>query len=200
MPVEESGNLILMIDALETAEGNAVFAKKHFATLEKWAAYLSEKGIDPENQLSTDDFAGHLAHNTNLSSKAIEALAAFAQIACATGHPDAAKRYRTLIKPLRAKWESRAREPAALRLQASRTDLRADGFDGCQIDVTVVDAKGREAVRTFHPTVPAQAEAVADLMVEYYRLGFARKPEHMGWNANEEGHSPRRAQPCGGRR
>lgn len=40
------------------------------------------------------------------------------------------------------------------------------------------------AARTFDP---AQADAIADLLGAYYRLNFARKPEHMGYNDEELG-------------
>ena len=110
MPVEESGDLILLIAALGRSEGNWNFAEKYFPQLEKWAAYLADKGMDPDNQLSTDDFAGHLAHNTNLSIKAIEALGAFAEIAKHTGHPELAHHYAAMAHEMAPRWETMARD------------------------------------------------------------------------------------------
>ncbi|HEX8335744.1 MAG TPA: DUF4965 domain-containing protein, partial [Pyrinomonadaceae bacterium] len=104
MPVEESGNMILLTAALAKAEGDTKFAARYWPLLSKWAAYLREKGMDPENQLSTDDFAGHLAHNTNLSLKAILALGAYAGLADALGKKAVAAEYRLEAKGMAGRW------------------------------------------------------------------------------------------------
>ena len=105
MPVEESGNLLIVVAAMERELGNWDFARQYWPQFSKWAEYLREKGLDPANQLSTDDFAGHLAHNANLSIKAIEGLAAYAEIARGVGENDLASEYSRLAKEMAGKWE-----------------------------------------------------------------------------------------------
>jgi hypothetical protein len=80
MPVEESGNLIILLAALAKMEGNADFAGKYWPTITKWAEYLKANGIDPEHQLCTDDFMGPMPRNVNLSAKTVVALGAYAKL------------------------------------------------------------------------------------------------------------------------
>lgn len=104
MPVEESGNMLILALGLTQAEGNTKFAERYWPVLTKWADYLREKGLDPENQLSTDDFAGHLAHNANLSIKAIIALASYGKLAEMTGYKREAVAYRALAEDFAKRW------------------------------------------------------------------------------------------------
>ncbi|MGI6074542.1 MAG: glutaminase domain-containing protein, partial [Fermentimonas sp.] len=116
MPIEESGNMLIMAGAIATMEGNAEYAKKHWDLLTTWTNYMVEHGLDPENQLCTDDFAGHLAHNTNLSIKAIMGIASYSKLADMLGYKDTADKYFKIASEMAVKWEKMANDKDHYRL------------------------------------------------------------------------------------
>ena len=108
MPVEECGNMILCVAALCKWENDLSYARGHREQLEQWAQYLKRTGWDPENQLCTDDFAGHMAHNCNLSVKAILALAAWGKLLEGMGEAEQGRGYRSTALEWAAAWEKAA--------------------------------------------------------------------------------------------
>lgn len=104
MPVEESGNMLLLTAAIAIREGNADYAQAHWNTLTTWANYLVNKGLDPEDQLCTDNFTGRITHNTNLSIKAILGVAAYGKLAEMLGQKEVANKYTTVAKEMARRW------------------------------------------------------------------------------------------------
>lgn len=104
MPVEESGNMVILAAAIAKVEGNASYAAKHWETLTTWTDYLVKDGFDPANQLCTDDFAGHLARNANLSLKAIMGIESYAQMAKMLGKNYVYEHYHKIATDMVPRW------------------------------------------------------------------------------------------------
>ncbi|CAK7213319.1 hypothetical protein SBRCBS47491_001765 [Sporothrix bragantina] len=85
MPVEECGNMIIMTLAYALRSGNSKYLTQHWPLLNQWAQFLVNDSLIPDYQLSTDDFAGALANQTNLALKGIIGVRAMAEIAGMSG-------------------------------------------------------------------------------------------------------------------
>ena len=153
MPVEESGNLLIMTTAMERELGNWDFARAYWPQFTKWAEYLRDKGLDPANQLSTDDFAGHLAHNANLSIKAIEGLAAYAQMARGVGKPEIAQEYARLAAEMATQWQTMAIDGDHYKLAFDKPGTWSQKYNLVWdriLDFNLFPAKVRETEEAFY--------------------------------------------------
>lgn len=108
MPVEECGNMLLCTAAVCWRQKSPAYAQEHEALLEQWAKYLVQHGFDPENQLCTDDFAGHLAHNCNLSVKAVMGIAAWGMLLRMMNRDVEAEGYLKTARQLAEQWKDAA--------------------------------------------------------------------------------------------
>ena len=120
MPVEEAGNMLVGAAAVCVYEGSASYAKEHWEVMTTWVDYLCEFGLDPENQLCTDDFAGHFAHNANLSVKAIVGIGCYAKMAEMMGLEELAQKYYSVAKGLAGQWKEMAMDGDHYKLTFDR--------------------------------------------------------------------------------
>lgn len=120
MPLEEAGNMLILTATLCQIDGNTKYIDPYWDIITTWTDYLVENGQDPDNQLCTDDFAGHWAHNCNLGIKAILGIAGYAEMAKMKGEQTTADKYLSQAKRMAEIWEQDAREDDHYRLAFDR--------------------------------------------------------------------------------
>ena len=153
MPIEECGNMLLCVAAICAAEKDTAYAAAHKEILDRWADYLISCGFDPADQLCTDDFAGHLAHNCNLSVKAIEALAAWSAILEKLGDTARAKLCRGKAEEFAASWEKTADAGDHYKLAFDNDDswsLKYNMVWDTLLDLNVFDKKIAEKETAYY--------------------------------------------------
>lgn len=80
---------------------------KSYRLWKQWTGYLVEFSLEPHNQLSTDDFAGWLALQTNLALKGIVGIRAMAELATIMDEQNDAKTYLNVSESYIQHWMKR---------------------------------------------------------------------------------------------
>ncbi len=176
MPVEETGNLLILVDAVARAEGNAALAERFWPLLTQWAAYLEQHGLDPENQLTTDDFAGHVAHNANLSIKAIDAMEAYADLARLLHHNAEATRYSHDAHEKARQWIDLAREGDHYKLAFNSPGTWSQKYNlvwDKVLDYNLFPKSVRDAEITFYQTKLNRYGLPLDSRADYTKLDWS---------------------------
>ena len=81
------------------------WVQRSYRLWKQWTTYLVDFSLEPANQLSTDDFAGWLALQTNLALKGILGIKALAGIAAVGGMHEDARRHEKIAREYVQKWE-----------------------------------------------------------------------------------------------
>jgi hypothetical protein len=82
------------------------WVKASYKLWKQWTGYLVREALIPSSQLSTDDFAGWLANQTNLALKGIIGIRAMSEISELIGKTEDAKYYRNISETYIKRWET----------------------------------------------------------------------------------------------
>ncbi|KAJ7368429.1 hypothetical protein DFH08DRAFT_25512 [Mycena albidolilacea] len=128
MPVEESGNMLIMALAYAQKSGDNSQLTTYASLLDQWTQFLIADSLIPESQISTDDFAGSLANQTNLAIKGIVGIKAMAVIAGILGDTEKSQNYSTTAASYVTRWQTLATSPDQSHLTLSYGDSASWGL------------------------------------------------------------------------
>ncbi|KAA8618543.1 glutaminase GtaA [Pyrenophora tritici-repentis] len=178
MPVEECGNNMAMVLAYVQRSGNTAYIQQHYAILKQWASYLVTDSLLPALQLSTDDFAGHLANQTNLALKGIIGLAAMGEMSRLVGDTNSSDYYTSTAKDYMTKWQTlginKSANPPHATLtynDASTHGLLYNLYNDALLSTHLVPDSVYTMQSTFYPTIKQQYGVPLDTRNPFYTKG-----------------------------
>ncbi|PCH41118.1 DUF1793-domain-containing protein [Wolfiporia cocos MD-104 SS10] len=119
MPIEESGNMLIMSLSYVQKSGDTSLITTYYKLLNQWAEYLIANTLIPGDQISTDDFAGALANQTNLAIKGIIGIKAMAVMADMVGDTATSANYSSIASSYVSQWQGFATASDGLHLTLS---------------------------------------------------------------------------------
>ncbi|KAN0093261.1 protein of unknown function (DUF1793) domain containing protein [Tylopilus felleus] len=96
MPLEECGNMLIMTLSYTQKTKDTSIITSYTNLLNQWTGYLIAEALIPADQISTDDFAGALANQTNLAIKGVIGIQAMAEISGMLGDMVNQKNYSSI--------------------------------------------------------------------------------------------------------
>ncbi|KAH7929420.1 DUF1793-domain-containing protein [Leucogyrophana mollusca] len=97
MPLEECGNMLIMTLSYTQKSGDNSIISTYTDLLNQWTGYLVDEALIPANQISTDDFAGALANQTNLAIKGVVGIQAMSVISGMLGDTANEQNYSAIV-------------------------------------------------------------------------------------------------------
>lgn len=192
MPVEESGNMLILALAYAQKTGDTSYLEAHYPLLRQWTSYLVANTLIPATQQSTDDFAGALANQTNLALKGIIAIAAMSEIANLTSHPEDGTNLSRIATDYISQWQdlgiNRDANPPHTTLaydNASSHGLLYNLYADSLVKTNLVPKSVYEMQSAFYPTIAEQFGVPLDT-----RHGWAKNDWEM-WAASVASESTR---------
>ena len=149
---------MLIMAAAVTGLDGPDFIEPHMPVLTRWVTYLLRWGEDPGNQLCTDDFAGHLAHNVNLAIKATLGVACYALLLESLGRLDESEMYMERARAMAESVLTRAAADGRTRLAFDQPDTWSLKYNAVWDRIFGLDLFPDE----FYETESAWYEQIAD--------------------------------------
>lgn len=97
--------MLIMTLAYAQKTGDTGYLSQHYDLLNQYTGYLVNESLIPADQISTDDFAGSLANQTDLALKGMIGIKAMSIIAQMTGHASDSASYASTAESYISQWQ-----------------------------------------------------------------------------------------------